>query len=104
MRVEKAHSHPLLLNGVQTKKENKRTKDKDQQLLGEKKKGFVYKIPSKRDNTVYVGEAWRKFEGKKKKKHEREVSLTYEDLKNGKLSAANGRMGNEDGVGGRMSK
>ena len=37
---------------------------------------------------------------RKKKKHEREVRLTNNDLKNGKLSAANGRMRKEEGGGG----
>ena len=56
VRRKYAHSHPLLLNGVQTENKIKELKIRSQQLLGEKKKGVVYKIPSKRENAVHAAE------------------------------------------------
>ena len=45
---------------------------------------------------MYVGKTSRLFEVRKKQ-HESKVRLTNEDIQNGKLTAAKGRMGKEDG-------
>ena len=74
----------------------KELKTRSQQPLGEKRKGVVYKIPCKCEKAVYVGETWRQLKTRKKE-HESKVRLTNEDIKNGKLAAANERMGKEDG-------
>jgi hypothetical protein len=45
---------------------------------------------------VYVGETWRLL-NTRKKEHQSKVRMTNEDIENGKLAAANERMGKEDG-------
>ena len=77
-------------------KKVKELKARSQQPLGEKQKGVVYKIPCKCEKAVYVGETWRQLKTRKKE-HESKVRLTNEDIKKGKLAAANERMGKEDG-------
>ena len=74
----------------------KELKTRSQQPLGEKQKGVVYKIPCKCEKAVYIGETWRQLKTRKKE-HENKVRLTNEDIKNGKLTAANERMKKEDG-------
>ena len=74
----------------------KELKTRSQQPLGEKQKGVVYKIPCKCEKAVYIGETWRQIKTRKKE-HDSKVRFTNEDIKNGKLTAANERMGKEDG-------
>ena len=56
----------------------------------------MYKIPCKCEKAVYVGETWKLLKTRKKEQ-ESNVRLTNEDLKNGKIAAANERMGKEEG-------
>ena len=77
-------------------KKVKELKTRSQQPLGEKQKGVVYKIPCKCEKAVYVGQTWRLLKTRKKE-HESKVRLTNEDLKNGKIAAANETIKKEDG-------
>ncbi len=45
---------------------------------------------------MYVGETWRLLKTRRKE-HESKVRLTKEDIENGRVAAANERMGKEDG-------
>ncbi len=77
-------------------KKIKELKTRSQQPLGEKQKGVVYKIPCKCEKAVYIGETWRLLKTRRKE-HESKVRLTKEDIENGRVAAANERMGKEDG-------
>ncbi len=45
---------------------------------------------------MYIGETWRLLKTRRKE-HESKVRLTKEDIENGRIAAANERMGKEDG-------
>ncbi len=51
---------------------------------------------------MYVGETWRLLKTRRKE-HESKVRLTKEDIENGRVAAANERMGKEDGGLARLS-
>ncbi len=74
----------------------KELKKRAQEPLGEKQNSVIYEITCKCKNAVYVGETKRLFKVRKKE-HQSKVRWTNEDVSNGRLKAAEERMGKEDG-------
>ncbi len=74
----------------------KELKKRAQEPLGEKQKSVIYEITCKCKNAVYVGETKRLLKVRKKE-HQSKVQWTNEDVRNGRLMAAEERMGKENG-------